>query len=143
MTKPPIIIVGASVAGVTIANGLRQNEYSGEIVLIDGDPHAPYDKPPLSKKVLQDASGETDIALTVDGADLRPGVHATGLNTEQRTLLTTDGALPYTKLVIASGARARPSLWGHGTRIHTLRTLRDARHLRERLKKGTQDENAQ
>ena len=50
-----IAIVGASLAGLRAAETLRDRGFDGELTLIGDEPHRPYDRPPLSKQVLQGA----------------------------------------------------------------------------------------
>ncbi len=50
-----IAIVGASLAGLRAAETLRERGFDGELTLIGDEPHRPYDRPPLSKQVLQGA----------------------------------------------------------------------------------------
>lgn len=47
-----VVVVGASIGGLTAAETLREEGYSGEIVLIGDEPHLPYNRPPLSKQIL-------------------------------------------------------------------------------------------
>ena len=53
-----IAIVGASLAGLRAAETLRTGGFDGTVTLIGAEPHLPYDRPPLSKKVL---SGEWEV----------------------------------------------------------------------------------
>ncbi|MDN4507901.1 FAD-dependent oxidoreductase, partial [Dietzia maris] len=46
------LVVGASHAGAQLAASLRQDGWSGEIVLIGEEPTVPYQRPPLSKAYL-------------------------------------------------------------------------------------------
>ena len=50
-----MVIVGASLAGLRAAETLRQRDFGGEVVVVGAETHRPYDRPPLSKKLL---SGE-------------------------------------------------------------------------------------
>jgi len=52
--RPPgrVLVVGASAAGPATAEALRRKGYEGEITVLGGEAHAPYDRPPLSKQVL-------------------------------------------------------------------------------------------
>ena len=50
-----IVIVGASLAGLRAVRRLRDRGFDGELTLIGDEPHRPYDRPPLSKQVLQGA----------------------------------------------------------------------------------------
>jgi NAD(P)H-nitrite reductase large subunit len=49
----PLVIVGAGHAGFQLALALRQNHYSGSIKLVNNEPYAPYQRPPLSKAYLK------------------------------------------------------------------------------------------
>lgn len=135
------MVVGASAAGLAAAETLRREGYDGTLTLVGDEPHAPYDRPPLSKHLLA-ARWESDrLALRTPahldglGLDLRLGTAATGLDLDGRRVRLSDGdALPYDALVIATGVRPR-RLPGEGA--HVLRTLDDALTLRERLTPGT------
>ncbi|MEV0234626.1 FAD/NAD(P)-binding oxidoreductase [Nonomuraea sp. NPDC050786] len=127
-----ITVVGASLAGLRAVQALRREGFEGEITLVGAETHAPYNRPPLSKSVLQ---GDDDV--TLPGAEelgdqwLR-GRQAVRLDARNRTVTLDDGAeVRYDGLVIASGARPR-RLDG----VHTLRTLDDALALRARLESG-------
>jgi NADPH-dependent 2,4-dienoyl-CoA reductase/sulfur reductase-like enzyme len=41
-----IVIVGASLAGLRAAEGLRNEGFSGPLTIIGDEPHEPYDRPP-------------------------------------------------------------------------------------------------
>ena len=113
MARQSIHIVGASLAGIRAAESLRRRGFDGRIVLIGDEPHRPYDRPPLSKQVLAGDWDADRIALTKPekwdelALDFRPGVRATGLDVDGRTLSTTDGDDTYDGLLIATGARCR------------------------------------
>ncbi|MEY4491929.1 MAG: hypothetical protein RL085_340, partial [Actinomycetota bacterium] len=51
MTKP-VVIVGASMGGLRVAEALRRFGYAGPITAIGDETYAPYNRPPLSKEVL-------------------------------------------------------------------------------------------
>lgn len=139
-----VVIVGSSLAGVRAAETLRQQQYGGRITMIGAETHVPYDRPPLSKKVL---AGEWDADRIVlrkpevlDSLDLvwRRGVRATGLDTSVRTITLDDGeSVSYDGLIIATGAAVRrlPNQpdW---TGVHALRTLDDSLKLRDELRPG-------
>ncbi|GEO99950.1 NAD(P)/FAD-dependent oxidoreductase [Methylobacterium haplocladii] len=143
--EPGIVVVGASLAGLRGAEALRRGGYAGPLTLVGDEPHAPYDRPPLSKHVL---AGELrpDATALPHLADLdatwRLGQPAVGLDRSARVLRLADGVeLRYEKLLIATGAQARP--WpvtdGSGplpSGIHTLRSRDDAAALRIALAAG-------
>ncbi|WP_441251720.1 NAD(P)/FAD-dependent oxidoreductase [Kitasatospora sp. McL0602] len=113
---------------------LRQGGWRGRITLVGEEPHAPYDRPPLSKDVLLGKRDATtlDVDWAQLGVELLPGRRATGL--EPGVLHTDAGELPYDSLVIATGAEAVPLPGADGG--HVLRTVDDALALRARLVPG-------
>src|SRR5579872_4081149 len=64
MSASTIAIVGAGQAGVQLADSLRQEGYDGAFLLIGEEPHAPYQRPPLSKKWLIEAANATSLPLS-------------------------------------------------------------------------------
>ncbi|MFI8069110.1 NAD(P)/FAD-dependent oxidoreductase [Streptomyces sp. NPDC086033] len=130
-----IVVVGAGAAGVQSAVALRERGYAGRVTLVGGEPHRPYDRPPLSKSVLRGLGRPQDVVFDVDFAGLdievRTGVTALGLRAQERQLVTSAGELPYERLVIATGADAVRLPGDEGA--YVLRTLDDAERLREVL----------
>ncbi|ULR54949.1 NAD(P)/FAD-dependent oxidoreductase [Streptomyces deccanensis] len=136
-----IVVVGASAAGLAATETLRREGYDGTLTLVGDEPHAPYDRPPLSKQLLSAEWDPDRLTLRtpdhLDGLDLdlRLGTAATGLDLRKRRVRLADGdTVPYDALVVATGVRPR-RLPGEGA--HVLRTLDDALGLRERLTPGT------
>ena len=136
-----ITIVGASLAGLRAAETLRARGYEGELTIIGDEPHRPYDRPPLSKQVLQGAwEPEQAFFHRKDGydglaLDMRLGVRATSVDLRARRVALADGTwADYDRLIIATGARAR-TLPGIAPRegLLVLRSLDDAIALRREL----------
>lgn len=139
------VIVGSSIGGVRTAQSLRLEGYEGRIVIVGEETELPYDKPPLSKAILAGTATEASACLLNRdqaqqlGIELELGHAATGIDVAGNLLqLQGREALRFDNLVIATGAFARPSPWGHRPGIHVLRTLDDARSLRADLAKGGQ-----
>ncbi len=128
-----IVVVGASLAGLRAAEGLRAEGYDGRIVLVGAEAHEPYDRPPLSKQLLAGTWGLDRVRLrdpekiAALGLDLRLGHTATALDVEgHRIELDTGDRLTFDGAVVATGAHPRTLA---GTEqlggVHTLRTLED------------------
>lgn len=138
-----VSIVGASLAGYWAAETLRRDGFEGRISLIGDEPHAPYDRPPLSKKFLAGDLDDDRLPLTTAekladlGLEMRLGCRATGLDVATRTLEVDGVAEPYDGLLIATGARCRnlPGTVGLAG-VHTLRTRDDAEAIRDALANG-------
>jgi NADPH-dependent 2,4-dienoyl-CoA reductase/sulfur reductase-like enzyme len=136
-----VVVVGASLAGLRACETLRTSGFDGDVVLIGAEAEAPYDRPPLSKKLLAGEWEPERIRLRTPESvqalrlTLRLGVAATGLDVEARIVTLDDGTtVGYDALVIATGAAPRrlpgqPFLAG----VTQLRTLADSLDLRARL----------
>ncbi|MEU7058223.1 FAD-dependent oxidoreductase [Streptomyces sp. NPDC046197] len=137
-----VAVVGASLAGLSAARSLRKRGYDGRLVVIGDEPHRPYDRPPLSKEFLAGAIGEADLSLERDDEDLVAewvlGTRATGLDRTERAITLADGReIRADGVVVATGAAARALPGTDGLAgVHVLRTLDDARALREELARG-------
>jgi 3-phenylpropionate/trans-cinnamate dioxygenase ferredoxin reductase subunit len=128
-----VVVVGAGLAGLRTAEELRERGFAGPITLIGAESRPPYDRPPLSKKVLTES--DLDPSLQADftalDVDFRPDEAATGLG---EALVTDHGTQPFDHLVLATGALP-VTLPGEG-RQRTLRTYDDALELRDLLRPG-------
>ncbi len=135
-------MVGASLAGLSAARSLRKQGYDGRLVVVGDELHRPYDRPPLSKEFLAGTLGEADLALEVDDEDLGAewllGTRAVGLDHTGRAVRLADGReVRADGFVLATGAAARTLPGSEGLAgVHTLRTLDDARALRDELARG-------
>jgi 3-phenylpropionate/trans-cinnamate dioxygenase ferredoxin reductase subunit len=141
VTERGVVIVGAGQGGFQAAASLRQEGYEGPVTLVGDEPGLPYQRPPLSKAYLKDGDA--------DRLNLRPaafyetarievltGVRAARIDREGRSVELTDGRnLRWDRLVLATGSRNRSlPIPGAGLGgVAALRTLADARALRERM----------
>ncbi|MET7682476.1 FAD-dependent oxidoreductase [Streptomyces sp. NPDC005423] len=145
-TTPPghVLVVGASASGLGTAEALRRKGYPGRITVLGDEPHAPYDRPPLSKQVLSGAWEPDRTALrTADvlsalDAEFVLGDAAVALDVPTRTVRTESGReLTADAVVIATGVRPRMLPGGAElTGVHVLRGLDDALALRGALVPG-------
>ncbi|MER5436903.1 FAD-dependent oxidoreductase [Streptomyces sp. NPDC002588] len=141
--RPPghVLVVGASASGLTTLEALRRKGYKGRITVLGDEPHAPYDRPPLSKQVLSGAWEPERAALrtqdVLDGLDAEfvLGDPAVSLDTATRTVVTASGReLRADAIVIATGVRPRTLPGQEGlSGVHVLRTLDDSLALRKEL----------
>lgn len=134
-----VVIVGASLAGLTTAEALRANGYEGDILLIGAEPELPYARPPLSKQVLIGAWSPEQAALRtaaeIDALNIqvRTGVRVTDLDVAAHELGVGSERIGYDMLVVATGVEATAAIDAPRGWVHSLRTLADARNLRDAL----------
>jgi NADPH-dependent 2,4-dienoyl-CoA reductase/sulfur reductase-like enzyme len=142
MSQPEhVLVVGAGLGGLRTVEQLRSAGFQGRISLVGDEPHAPYDRPPLSKQVLTgEWAPERTTLRSVEGLDdlgvrTHLGMRAVALRPGEVEL--ADGAsLHADAIVVATGLAAR-TLPGQPAGVHTLRTLDDALALRAALERAS------
>jgi len=137
-----LIIVGAGHAGGRAALTLREEGYTGRLILIGDEAHLPYERPPLSKGLLQ---GSIDLAgcSLCDEARLAEldiehiaGNPVRQLDPAQQRLQLADGQwLAYAGLLLATGGRARRLPQAQANVLY-LRTHDEALALKAALRPG-------
>jgi NADPH-dependent 2,4-dienoyl-CoA reductase/sulfur reductase-like enzyme len=134
------VIVGAGQAGGWAAIAMRQAGFAGRILLIGEEPWRPYERPPLSKAVLTDEP-EPAIAYfhaaeryAEQGIELLLGSEVTAVDSKAHRIWLRGGeSLPYDRLLLTVGGRARHLPTPGGAKALYLRTIEDARLIRARL----------
>jgi 3-phenylpropionate/trans-cinnamate dioxygenase ferredoxin reductase subunit len=129
-----IVVVGGGLAGLRTVEELRARGYAGAVTLVGAEDRPPYDRPPLSKRLMAGQLDDTTLREDVQtlGLELRLGETATGL--DDGVLRTDRGEHRFDRLVLATGATP-VALPGHGGQ-RFLRTMDDALALRARLRPG-------
>jgi len=104
------VIVGGGLAGASAVQGIRELDKKGAILLIGGEQHLPYDRPPLSKKLWFGQKTVEEIFLhprefyDQNGVDLLLGIFVTSLDDGKRTIADDKGrTFSYEKLLLATG----------------------------------------
>jgi 3-phenylpropionate/trans-cinnamate dioxygenase ferredoxin reductase component len=134
------IIVGAGQAGGWAAIAMRQAGFNGRILLIGDEAWRPYERPPLSKTVLTDETEpsmqyfHTSERYAEQRIDLLLGTRVSGIDPNGHSIQLHDGTrIEYDRLLLTMGGRARHlPIHGNNKALY-LRTIEDARQIRERL----------
>ncbi|HWJ65067.1 MAG TPA: FAD/NAD(P)-binding oxidoreductase [Nocardioides sp.] len=139
-----VVVVGGGLAAANAVAELRSAGSTGDIVLVAGEQHLPYERPPLSKGLLL-GSAEPDSVFVhpqewydEQGIEVRTGTVVTGIDLDRSHVLVGDDELPYDRLLLATGATPRhlpaaDAAAEEGATVLHLRTLDDALALKERL----------
>ena len=139
------VVVGAGAAGVVAAETLRRTAPAADIVLVNGEPEAPYARMAIPYVLTGKIGIEGTHLRKAAGHYERLGIRvvgsaATALDPKARTLRLADGtSLPWDRLLVATGSRpskeAIPGIDLPG--VHRCWTLADARALLGAIKPGT------
>lgn len=145
MAADRMVIVGAGLAGAKAAEALRNQGFDGDVVLIGGEAHRPYERPALSKGYLAGKTDREEVFVhTADyyaeqRIDLRLGVDVTGIDrAAHRVELADGGAVGYDKLLLATGSSPRtlPLPGADARGVHLLRRVEDAESIKATLQPG-------
>jgi 3-phenylpropionate/trans-cinnamate dioxygenase ferredoxin reductase subunit len=140
-----MVIIGGGLAGGTAAEALRDEGFDGDITVVAGEPHPPYQRPPLSKGYLGGTEGRDAVILhpaqwyADRSIRLVTGVSATTLDPRARAVHLDGGErLSYDAVLLATGAAPRMlPLAGHELPgVMMLRRLDDSDALAAQLREG-------
>jgi 3-phenylpropionate/trans-cinnamate dioxygenase ferredoxin reductase component len=139
------VIIGAGLAGVRAAATLRTEGFDGRVVLVGAEPHLPYDRPPLSKELLQGAESQADIHLHPEefyaeqAIELRLGAEVSKLVQHGlRVVLASGEELAADAVLLCTGGvpRRLNVLGSDLDGVHCLRSVDDALAIRRELASG-------
>jgi 3-phenylpropionate/trans-cinnamate dioxygenase ferredoxin reductase component len=139
------VIIGGGLAGAKAAETLRDEKFTGRIVLIGEEPDRPYERPPLSKAQLLGTGARDDAFVhsrswyAENDVDLRTGIRAESIDRAAATVTLNDGStVTYDRLLLTTGSSPRrldvPGSDLDG--VLYLRTLPDADRLTAALVEG-------
>ncbi len=146
MSTDPNIVVGGGQAGARAAQSMRQAGFAGRIIVFGDEVHLPYERPPLSKEVfLRGPDAGFKPILTHEfyqeqNIELRRGVHVEAIDRQAQRIVLEDGsALPFNRLLLATGSRLRRlQLEGaEKSNVFYLRTIDDSVALEAMLSGGS------
>jgi 3-phenylpropionate/trans-cinnamate dioxygenase ferredoxin reductase component len=103
------LIVGGGMTADAACRGIREHDADGSIGLVSGEPHPPYNRPPLSKALWQ-GKEEESIWRGTDtlGVDLRLGRRVVSLDLASRQVTDDEGEVyEYERLLLATGGSPR------------------------------------
>ncbi len=128
------VIVGAGAAGAVAAQTLREEGFTGRVVMLDPANRVPYDRTVLSKYALSGQKGAEKSPLQSQSFYREHGIErrtaeVSRIDVQARRITCADGTVvEYDAALLATGAApVLPPLPGAGLRhVHTLRSRADA-----------------
>ncbi|MEU6135032.1 FAD-dependent oxidoreductase [Nocardioides sp. NPDC047086] len=142
MATEQIVVIGAGLAAVSAIEALRDEGYAGRLTLVGKEPELPYERPQLSKDFL---SGAKEFKLSHDEAwyaekdvTVLTGTTATALDLDHgKVVLDTGDELPFGQVLLTTGAEPKTPPIPGVENATTLRTVEDARRLKDAIEPGT------
>lgn len=137
-----MLIIGAGLAGLTVAETLRAEAYEGPITLVGSETLAPYQRPPLSKTFLLGDSSEAQLMmrppemLLKKHITVKVGAGVTAINRPKKQVTLDDGTtLAYDGLALCTGSRLRllPLAGANWQGVFGLRSLDDSKGIKTAL----------
>lgn len=144
LSDQSVLVVGGGQAGFQTSSSLRDHGFTGRVVLV-GNKHLPYQRPPLSKAYLHGQLNRDQLTFRPQDFFDRHRIEVvrrgpvTRLDLHDRTAVIDHGErLTYDHVVLATGCRARrPDIPGKDLRgIHYLRDVEDAELLTNHLSRS-------
>ena len=144
-TSQTFVIVGASLAGATAAQVLREEGFSGRIVLLGAEPERPYERPGLSKGYLMGTSSREELFVhpsdwyVRNDVDLRLSTVVRSVDRAAHSVVLDGGKrVGYDRLLLATGSEPRrlgvPGAEMAG--VAYLRRLGDSERIRDAFRAG-------
>ncbi len=131
------VIIGRSIAGISAAAAIRENDHVGEITIVSGEKTGAYYRP-LIPLVVAGKKSEQEIAYSEDplqGKNVASVLGtAIGVDVNKKEVRLASGqALPYDRLLLASGGAAlKPAIPGiDGPGVFPLRNVAQAMAIRQ------------
>jgi NAD(P)H-nitrite reductase large subunit len=131
------LIVGGGMAAASAITGIREIDDAGSIGVLTAEPHPPYNRPPLSKRLWRGIPLNS-IWRKANSATVTFHQGRTACALDPRSKLVTDdqGAIyHFDKLLLATGATPRRLPFG-GDEILYYRTLDDYERVRQVAGRG-------
>lgn len=142
MSNYDVIIVGTGHAGAQAAVALRQQGFTGSILMIGEELHLPYERPPLSKEYFSGEKTFERILLRPEQfwqdkkIDLKLGQRVIQIDAQSHRILTQQNyEYHYDKLIWATGGKPRRlSCEGAALEgIHYIRNREDVDRINQEL----------
>ena len=142
-TEETFLILGGGPGAHYAAEAIRARNATAQIKLVTAEAHLPYNRPMLTKVLLQDLSGdrlaiENRAWYDERGIELLLNTTVTAIDTAAKTVTTDKGELGYDKLIYALGARCFvvPIKGADKPHVVSIRSIADCERAQSLAKRG-------
>jgi 3-phenylpropionate/trans-cinnamate dioxygenase ferredoxin reductase subunit len=142
--RGPFVIVGAGLTGGNAAKALRNEGYTGELLILGDEPSFPFGRPPLTKGYLRGVERLSGWMVAppewykAHQIQIVPARVSTMDPASKQVKLESGDAIGYERLLLATGGRNRrlevPG--AHLPGIHQLRTIAECDAIKRAAKPG-------
>jgi nitrite reductase (NADH) large subunit len=131
------VIIGNGAAGQAAVGAIRTRDQGGQVLILSSESHSAYYRPLISALV---ENGMNEVSLfreklpALERVEVKLGVRVIAIDPKEKNLiLENDEALPYDRLLLATGSSAiRLPITGlDGPNVHVLRTIKDAEAIKQ------------
>ncbi len=130
-----VLLIGGGIAAATAATTLREEGFTGSVLLVGRELDRPYHRPPVTKGYLQGNVAKDDIAIELpDDVEVLTRTSVMSIDAEARTAkLSTKETVGFEHALVATGAMVRrlPLDGADKDGIHYLRAPGNADALRK------------
>jgi 3-phenylpropionate/trans-cinnamate dioxygenase ferredoxin reductase subunit len=133
MGRYDLVVAGGGLTAAKAVEAYREAGGDGTVVVVAGEPHPPYHRPPLSKRLLrgeqepEQAFVHPEPWYAEHAIELRLGTAVRSLDLGRRVLATDGGDVEFERLLVATGALPR-----RREGALSLRTIDDSLEIRRR-----------
>lgn len=126
------VIIGGGPSAAECVESLRQNFFTGRIIIISKENALPYDRVQVSKSLdapVEALQLRTDDFYKTNDIEVKKGVYAIHVNCRAKSVMLSNGEqINYTALYLATGSRARliPLTGSDLRNVFTLRSIADS-----------------
>lgn len=142
--KRVFVVMGGGAAGVAAVDSLRQEGYTGQLIMLTDEKFLPYDRPVLSKNLSKAGDVESLYLREREhfeehDVEVRHGATVVSVNAAEKTIKLSSGEeIKYDAALVATGAtpRALPIPGGKLPGVMALRNPEDAQKIAAACPKG-------
>lgn len=124
-----ILIVGGGISASYLASNILAKSQDVQITILSDEQYLPYDRIHLCS-IVSCEKNENELKLDIPSVvDIKLNEKVVSVNTESKTVNTTNNIYSYDKLIIATGSRPKSIFKDNFSNVATFRSIGDSRKI--------------